>query len=265
MNEMFKFFDSCTHPTLNGEWTFGRRGQTFEDSYVNFVHSNVSSACAIGLPNVGGYSHKNFFDEAKIYGNFFYPVAAITIKNVSDLEREINEISDIGFEAVKIHPRLLGTNGDVYFLERAFDLCRKYNLTVFFCTYWHDKILTMPDSDPFFALVNALRKAPDLRVVLLHGGGVDLMRYAELVRFNHNLLLDLSLTLQKYAGSSVDLDLAFLAQKFDQRICVGSDHPEWSTDTTLKSWLKICQNNTEPKTANSLFSNLNNFLKTEER
>ena len=62
-------------------------------------------------------------------------------------------------------------------------------------------------------------------MVLLHGGDVQLLRYAELVRFNANLILDLSLTIMKYAGSSLDADLSFLFREFDRRICIGSDHP----------------------------------------
>jgi predicted TIM-barrel fold metal-dependent hydrolase len=85
-------------------------------------------------------------------------------------------------------------------------------------------------------LVGALKRAPAARVVLAHGGGVDLLRHAELVRHNDNLLLDLSFTLLKYAGSSIDADVAWLLAQFDRRVCVGSDHPEF-TPAELRTYL----------------------------
>src|SRR4030095_11516626 len=104
----------------------------------------------------------------------------------------------------------------------------EHGLLVFLCTYQHCGIERYPSEDPFFSLVRALKAAPRARVVLLHGGDVQLLRYAELVRFNANLILDLSLTIMKYAGSSLDADLSFLFREFNERICIGSDHPEYT-------------------------------------
>ena len=55
-----------------------------------------------------------------------------------------------------------------------------------------------------------------------------MLELAEVARSFPSLLLDLSFTLCKYEGSSVDADLRFLFRRFDRRICVGSDDPEFS-------------------------------------
>ena len=34
------------------------------------------------------------------------------------------------------------------------------------------------------------------------------------------------MTMQKYRGSSIEQDIKFLFRTFDERICIGSDHPE---------------------------------------
>src|SRR5205085_2428141 len=92
----------------------------------------------------------------------------------------------------------------------------------------HSPVSNYPEKDPLYSLVSILKQVPEARVVLLHGGDVRLLQYSELVRFNPSLLLDLSQTLMKYPGSSIDMDLRFLFQSFDRRICIGSDFPEYS-------------------------------------
>ena len=42
-----------------------------------------------------------------------------------------------------------------------------------------------------------------------------------------NVLLDLSNTLLRYQGSSLDRDIAWLFRSFDRRICIGSDYPDY--------------------------------------
>jgi len=76
--------------------------------------------------------------------------------------------------------------------------------------------------------MNVLAKTANAKVVLMHAGAVRLMEYMEIARAFPNVLMDLSLTLCKYKGSSIDSDLKFMFQYFDQRICIGSDFPEFS-------------------------------------
>ena len=71
----------------------------------------------------------------------------------------------------------------------------------------------------------AVAAAPTTKLVLLHGGSVDLLRYMEFCRANDHLMLDVSLTLMKYRGSSLDDDLRFVFSSFDRRTCIGSDYP----------------------------------------
>ena len=63
--------------------------------------------------------------------------------------------------------------------------------------------------------------------MLLHAGCVDFLRYVEFALTNPNILLDLSFTILKYQGSSLDADLRFAFRTFDRRICIGSDFPEF--------------------------------------
>ena len=69
----------------------------------------------------------------------------------------------------------------------------------------------------------------NLKTILVHGGSIDILNYSEFVRNNRNdFLLDMSMTMQKYKGSSVEKDIFYLFNNFDERICIGSDHPEFT-------------------------------------
>lgn len=117
-----------------------------------------------------------------------------------------------------------------------------------------------PKRDPFYELIDLLEKAPETEVVLVRGGDVSVLHYAERVRFNKQRLLDLSLTLMKYAGSSIDADLRFLFSKFDQRTCIGTDFPEYSPAEVRARFARLAGDFPEDKQRNIGHANLLNFL-----
>ncbi len=254
------FYDTLTHPTLNGMWIDNRKGQTFSELYDYAIKNDIAGSCAVGLPNIGDYNHKKFMSESIKFSDFFYPVAAITKKNIDEIIMEIDEIESYGFQAIKIHPRFLGINFTSKDLTSIFEKCFRKNLVVFYCSYYHCNISKISISDPYWTLIAALKNSPDTKIVLLHGGGIELLKYAELARFNSNILLDLSLTLMKYDRSSIDNDIHFLFNNFDQRISIGSDHPEWEYKK-IKQKLKLLTENLEHKKMNNILKdNAQNFL-----
>ena len=166
----------------------------------------------------------------------------------------------IGYEAIKIHPRQLGLKSIIP-LRDVLEYCYKHEITVFLCTYYYCDSKGWPSNDFLSELAQLITLFP-VKLVLLHGGGVRLLEFAEFVRFNENVILDLSLTLMKYRGSSLDMDLKFLFKNFDRRICVGSDHPEYLLSdvlmqiNNLADELELC----EVKLDNIAYNNLNKML-----
>ena len=254
------FVDTLTHPTLNGKWIDNREGDTFEDLYKLAKSHNVISCCAVGLPEVGDYDHKGYYEKAASFNDFFYPVAPITKTNIVDIINEIDDIKTIGFDAIKIHQRLLRKNFSHEDLSKIFKKCYECNMKVFYCTYFHCHTSKIPNEDPFFTLASALKNSPQIKIILLHGGGVELLKYCELARFNENILIDLSLTLMKYDGSSIDKDILFLFNNFDRKITIGSDHPEWDYGNILKKLRHMLSNISEEKAKNITSVNALRFL-----
>tara|TARA_B100000579_G_C22120619_1_gene527363 strand:- start:150 stop:425 length:276 start_codon:yes stop_codon:yes gene_type:complete len=86
------------------------------------------------------------------------------------------------------------------------------------------------------------------------------MKYCDLARFNENILIDLSLVIMKYPGSSLDLDIEFLFKHFDQRISVGSDYPEYNLQEVKERFNKFALDISIEKKENIANKNISKFL-----
>jgi predicted TIM-barrel fold metal-dependent hydrolase len=201
--------------------------------------------------------------ECRKYGNLV-PIAGLNPTVALKQPEIFSCLASYGFRGVKIHPRYSQWEPDGEALGHLFNLANQAGLVSFYCTYQFGPAAAMFQRDPLYMLAHAVALASDSRVVLVHGGGVELLRYAELVRFNSNLLLDVSLTLMKYAGSSVDWDLRYLFSHFDRRVCIGSDHPEYRHRHVAQRFSELTQGVSTHKAQNVGSSNIINFLKLNQ-
>lgn len=252
---MIPIFDSLTHPTITGAWLSSKYDASFES-----LASKQNRAVAVGLHGVEGYNHDEFIQECNKYDNLI-PVAGFDI-HVSDLTTEISNVTSLGFKGIKLHPRLgnFSFNDDKEKLKEIFKLCFDHKLVVFVCTYVSCSSYKFPTNNPFWDLADIFKSSPNTKCVLLHGGTTRLLEYADLVRFNPNLLLDLSYTIIKYKGSSLDLDMRYLFQTFDQKLCVGTDHPEYTLDQLRFRLDEIGEGISSERLENIYHKNLSKFF-----
>lgn len=258
---MIPIFDSATHPTLSGKWLNETIDASFNQLSQATANNDVSGFCAIGLSDLFDYDHKLFFENVATNKKCF-AVAGLNPFHSSDLVEELHYIQALGFQAIKLHPRLGGyyLDADNPKINTCFECAAQLGLVIFLCTYTSAKLEAFPHTDPYWELVKLLKKFPEVRCILLHGGVTQLLQYADLVRFNPNLLLDLSYTIIKYQNSSLALDIQYLFSTLDQRLCLGTDHPEY----TLKD-LRQCLQKYEAltpidKLQNIYHKNLQTFL-----
>jgi predicted TIM-barrel fold metal-dependent hydrolase len=260
---MIPLFDALAHPTLSGAWLGSGRDARFDALAASLDAAGYLGAAGVGIWGVEGYADEAFIQECRRHRRLV-PVAGFNPGHGNSLASEMQRLRALGYGAIKIHPRFTGLDLTGPDLGRILAAAAEHGLVVFFCTYQHCGIERYPEEDPFFSLVRALKAAPEARVVLLHGGDVQLLRYAELVRFNDNLLLDLSLTIMKYAGSSLDADLRFLFRRFDRRICIGSDHPEYSHGELRARFEDLAAGIAGEKMENIGFRNIVSFIGRED-
>jgi predicted TIM-barrel fold metal-dependent hydrolase len=94
----------------------------------------------------------------------------------------------------------------------------------------------------------------------MHGGTVRLLETIEIVRSYNNVLLDLSFTICKYNGSSLDMDIQFAFDTYDRRICIGSDFPEFSPRDLRERFIFFSNAIPHEKAENIAYRNIAHFL-----
>jgi len=257
-------FDVLTHPCLNGDY----RGRSIEASFAalakDLKNTEVKWCCAVGLEGIGDYQHESFAAECKKYPNI-YPVAAFnpklcTNKNSTEIIAELENLKKMGFVAIKLHPRISKFKVNSAEVESLFTACELIDFPVFLCSYHYGSTETCP---LFETLTSLLQKFSRLKLLLVHAGAVELLKYMELARAHKNVLLDLSMTIIKYQGSSIDKDLEFMFKHFDRRICIGSDHPEYSLKQLSERFRHFSRGISQEKKDNIACKNIIGFLGLE--
>jgi predicted TIM-barrel fold metal-dependent hydrolase len=259
-------FDSLTHPTLDGHWILPEYANRSNiDDLLDKMHlNNVQWAFAMGMNGIGSYEESKFVKLIKEKADKkLFPIAFLdisNIKNIFELDILLQNIKSLGYFGIKLHPRVAKFNLTHPLLTSAIDKANDLGLTVFFCTYFYDN---KKDSwlNNFSNLVKLLSTI-DLKskIILLHSGCVRLLEYIEIARVFSNVLLDLSFTLCKYQGSSIDLDLQYVFENFDRRICVGSDHPQFSPANLRERFDHFSSRIELEKAENIAYKNINSFI-----
>lgn len=251
---MTPLFDANAHPCLTD-------GESFAVLKSLLLKAGFQGACAVALPGKIGFEAEVYFKAARARG--FFPVATWTNVDESAIEKQVAMLAAIGYRAFKVHPRLSGLSVRDRRFTTVLKAAAAAGMTVFQCCYQFGGDVCHP-TDPLPALMEAIAAAPGLKMVLLHGGTVELMRYAEAIRANRNLLLDLSFTLNRYEGSSLDQDISYLFRAFDQRICVGSDYPDYQPDQVRARFDAFAATLPEDKRANIGWRNITGFLGADQ-
>ena len=256
-----KIFDSTTHPTLTGNWKTDKKifKSSFDDLIKDMKKNKITKSCAMGLDNFENYNHAQFINECKKYKNLV-PIAGLN-PSVKNIKEEVKKIKNLGFKGVKIHPRISKIYLEKNYFIKTLENLEKNKLVLMLCTYPFAKLGNNQPNDFLETIYKVFEKFKKLKTILVHGGSVRVLEFAEFVRNNKgNFLLDLSMTMQKYRGSSLDQDIKFLFKNFDERICIGSDYPEFSQNELIKSFKYYSKNISKKKRENISFKNLNNFF-----
>jgi predicted TIM-barrel fold metal-dependent hydrolase len=129
------------------------------------------------------------------------------------------------------------------------------------CTFdgWVKKANETNQLELLSKLINLV---PNNKIILMHGGGPNLLKFYEKFRFINNVFLDLSYTLVQFQKTSLEKDIIFLMNKFDKRIIVGCDYPTFNLNTylsILRRLLKISKINKNKK-QNILKNNIKKII-----
>lgn len=189
----------------------------------------IDRAFVVGLPEV---APNDFVLEAcKRNSTRLIPVGSFNPISCHDemavMERARCEFKDHGFAGIKLHPRFHRYNILDRRVQSLFDEFSTWDSppVIWLCTFFYYNGGVLPKS-PVEMIHEVVGRYPNLKFILLHGGGPDLLRLAFALRDTPNAYLDLSYTMCKYRASSVESDIRYLLSTFDRRMVFGSDFPE---------------------------------------
>lgn len=220
-------FDSLVHATLDGRWPAKDGVDAGAERLLRDMDSaEVDKACLVAVSGLN--ENEDVEQIARAHPDRFVPIASVNPAawGTEDEARvAVRQAADRGFAGIKLHPRLHRYDAAAPQCLAALRAAGEAGVPAFVCTLFRRTGAPVPSAaDTVDLLANA---APETTLVLLHGGGTEALDLFELVRMHSHLRLDLSFTLLRYAGSSLDADLRFLVEHLDQRLVVGSDYPDY--------------------------------------
>lgn len=220
-------FDSLVHATASGTWINGRDDASFDRLVRELDRAGVARACLVGLAGIN--PHEEVLAWARQASGRLIPIAGVNPMTAADdaaIADEASFLHGAGFRGVKLHPRLNGYDPLDPRVIATINAAAEHGLVVFLDTLFRQRQgATSSAPDVVDRLVH---ECPGATIVLLHGGGPDVLRIAEIVRLHPRLMLDVSYTLLAYKHSSVGADLRWIFEKLDQRVVIGSDMPEFT-------------------------------------
>ncbi len=163
---MLKIFDSLVHPTLSGDINKHGTSTSFSDIALALASTSIKKILAVGMPSKS-YEHEKFYKACQQHPQFI-PVAALTLNTAP--VKELRYIKEVGYKAIKIHPRSLVGRLDEEILETILNEAAELDLRVLLCTYCY---FDLRNQNNIFLtdLLKVVSKSPkNLKLVLVHGG-----------------------------------------------------------------------------------------------
>ena len=247
---MHKYIDSCV----------------YTDSYEvknllkleKLLHKKLCKKTLLHIPK---YKLKDILQIKKNCSDrdFFIPIFHVQAK--INIEKQLRYFKKNHVKIIKIHPRFLNLDLKKEFktYKKLFKYCEKNKIHIMFCSFisYDKKVLDYDFLDFISKLINLTKK---IKIIIMHSGGTEILRFYERLRFNNNIILDLSYTAQHFMNSNLFKDIVFLINNFDKKIILGSDMPSKKILLTQKFLKKINNIVIKKKIENIAYKNLERLI-----
>ena len=178
--------------------------------------------------------------------------------NLEELKRIYK---DCAFKGIKIHPRFSGLDiNDEERFNELFAFATESDVFIMLCTYYHSPT-NYPVNDPLFTIARIVNKYPRMKLILLHGGDVRLVEFAQFARHQENVFIDLSHTLTRYNSTFIDSQVSFCMQELDQKCIIGSDFPYLTLEALRTKADQLTDKLEKIKVENIYYKNIQKILK----
>ncbi len=263
-NATCQILDALAHVTPDGHW-FSTTLDASENALLRQMdEAGIAQAAMVGLAD---YIPNAFVtDVCRRHADRLIPVASFNpagCSTTAETARQARQrLAGQGFAGVKLHPRLNRYDPlDPRVLALLDEIASWASpLPIWLCTYFYYQggSLKKPAVEAIFELVSS---HPTVPFILAHAAGPDILRLAHVVRHCPNAYLDLSFTLSRFLGSSVETDIRFLLRTFERRLLFGSDFPEISQAQALADLEGLLPETKPESSEHVLGTNLRNLVR----
>jgi len=255
-----KLFDSLVHATDDGFWLGSDRYEASLNRLINEMDvAEVPRACLVAIADY--IDNDSVLRMAAAHPSRLIPIGSINPGALGDtlqVQEAVSKLAAQGFAGLKLHPRLNNYDPLDKRCLTAIQTAGAEGIPVFLDTLFRQRrITTRAIADVIDEIAHACSQT---KIVLLHSGGHAMLNLFELGRMHSHLILDLSFTIMRYRGSSLDLDMKFLCGALDQRLIVGSDFPEYVPSEVISRMRELCHGLPDQKVRNILHGNLDKLF-----
>ncbi len=258
--------DCNTHITKDGRWFHTAHDASLQRLLDELKNSEVDLALVMPLPGTISNEDQNTLlkgkEELLFSGSGFNPGEFSSPKEAGEAFRK--EFSGSKKTVVKFHNRFGKYHPeDERFLEvlRVNDTL-EIPMLIGVCGLLHDRNSSSAiDTSIYF--FNLAKKLERTELIIMHGGGTQILQIAEICRDLHHVYFDLSMTLSKYKNTSIASDISWLCHHYDRRMIWGSDFPETSLQQALIDFDETVGTLAEEKRDNILGKNIQKLLHLE--
>jgi predicted TIM-barrel fold metal-dependent hydrolase len=256
--------DSITHVTSDGKWFHTEHNASEARLMDEMDKAGVDKAVVVGL--AGHITNEYVLEVCQRWEKRLIPCGSFNPVSYDSPQDAANTFRrtfiNAPFPFIKLHPRLNGYSLQDPRLLAILDVAAE--LMCFRAVYL-DSLIYNPavstEKHPVDALREIAVRNPQLTFVFLHGAGTNLLHLFEAVKQCANVIIDISFTMHYYAGSSLENDIRYLLRRFDRRLVMGSDFPEYTPVETLSAFDRLSDGLPEEKRHNILGRNLASLLK----
>ncbi len=254
--------DANVHISAHGGWFHTAHDASLSRLRENVREAKIDKAIVVPLPGVIGNDEQRLLigeDEKLFSACTFNPADYSTPDEAAGAF--IKEFSDRKKTFVKFHNRFGKYHPeDPRFLSvlQANDKMQE-PMVIGICGLLHDRNTTTSVNTPqyFFDLAKGIHNTT---LLIMHGGGTQILQIAEICRDLHHVYFDLSMTLSKYRNTSVSSDISWLCHHYDRRMIWASDFPEVSIAQALHDFDETVGAISSDKRNNILGDNIRRLL-----
>jgi hypothetical protein len=197
--------------------------------------SGIDAAVVLGLPGI--QTPEEVLELCGAAPGRLFPLLGIDPRNPNDLAG-IENARERGFYGLKLHPRLNRYAVDDSILDPVLTKATEARLAIVLDSLPQCSEIPL-ERMGCQAFDRLARRFPNVRLVLAHACAPHVLEAFTLVKANKNAFLDVSFSLDYYAGTSVVDDLAFISDKLDRRTLYGSDFPQCAADRYLHQYQSL--------------------------